>query len=188
MSDSRVWFPGNPWADDGHAVKTFNWTAETFEGDVWFLFRLETENYNVEEASKPVSSGEASSSSWEQPEAWEKFDRSLLNSEDGFCVGPLDDYDADDLDGRTFAVDPLPLEEGWEPEDLIFQSYILGHDSVADHRITLTSRLDSDNFDIDWTCKVALTYSGETEFRHGFHATIKDIAAPAPKPMEVPID
>lgn len=57
-------------------------------------------------------------------------------------------------------------------DDYAFHVYLLGHDSVADHRIRFPVRHGPSRFDVEWTGRVALTYVGDDEFRYEFRAQV----------------
>ncbi|MER7280154.1 hypothetical protein ABT369_37525 [Dactylosporangium sp. NPDC000244] len=67
----------------------------------------------------------------------------------------------------------MPIEDLDAPP--AFHVYLLGHDSVADHAVTFTGD-GSGRHRIDWTGRVALTYSGDEEFRYEFRAEIHEAA------------
>lgn len=56
-----------------------------------------------------------------------------------------------------------------------FAVYLLGHDAVADHRIRMKRAANENTFDIDWTARLALIYSGGNSFEYEFKAKIKNV-------------
>jgi hypothetical protein len=83
-------------------------------------------------------------------------------------------FDFNSLQQSELIVDPLPIKDDLDFDELSFQIYLLGHDSCADHRIKF-SKKGNNKFDIEWRGKIALTYSGEDEFGHEFIALINDV-------------
>jgi hypothetical protein len=172
--DSRIWFAGNPWPE-GHPVRKFEWKAEIREGIVWMLMHLETADYYSE---RRLDDGDTEhDSEWEAPNVWGNYHRCILAS-GGIPVCSVAEFSTNLLDGYEAVVDPLPEAAGMAFNELAFQIYLLGHDSVADHRIRFVRRGGSDRFDIEWTGRIALTYAGDYEFRHDFKARIIDVQAP----------
>ncbi|PSB27626.1 hypothetical protein [Stenomitos frigidus] len=74
------------------------------------------------------------------------------------------------LTGQEFLVDPLPIDFD---VPRAFDIYLLGHDSVADHRLRFTQRLTPNHFSVDWRGRIALFYSGSYEFRYEFEAHVE---------------
>ena len=72
------------------------------------------------------------------------------------------------LAGRSFKVDTKPRE--WD--DVAFDIYLVGDDSIAQHVVTFTSRKPDGRFAIDWKGKACLSYVGATEYKHRFHTHI----------------
>jgi hypothetical protein len=69
-----------------------------------------------------------------------------------------------------FTVDPLPIDWNAFVTTQAFGTYLLGHDDVADHDIHLHSRQPNGTYTLDWTGRIALTYSGDDEFTYQFQA------------------
>ena len=176
----RIVFAGNPWPE-GHAIRAFAWTARVVDGDVRFYFHLESAQYYAERDI--VEDEEDDRGDWLSPGVWSNYHRCTLSStkwgNEGFVVGPAATYCADDLDGRVFRVDPLPLPDDIDHDALAFGLYLLGHDMAVDHTITFRRVPGTDTFDIDWRGRIALTYAGDYEPRHAFHAVLHGVAAPA---------
>ena len=179
--DNRIWFPGNPWPE-GHPIKDFEWTAEVRNGKIWFHLHLETQDYdaerNFDDDQKDYDSD------WQAPIAWNNYHACTISSTNwhngGFPFCLLDDYSAESLDGYIAEVDPLPIDPKADLNDLAFHTYLLGHDSVAGHRIQFDRRGSTDRFDIIWTGKIALVYAGDYEYRYDFKAQILDVELPKP--------
>lgn len=177
MND-RIWFEGNPWPE-GHGLEEFAWTARVVDGVVWFDLHLVTVDYDAE---RMIEDDPVPYSNWKAAVAWNNFHACTISSTEwhdgGFPVCALGDYSVESLDGYVARVDALPLGEDWDRDDLAFHTYLLGHDAVAGHVIRFVRREGGDRFDIEWEGKIALTYSGEDEFRYRFEARIHDVAAP----------
>ena len=181
MKENRIYFPGNPWSE-GHPIKDFQWTAEIREGNVWFLLHLETEDYYAE---RDIKDNEREyESDWEAPIAWGNYHNCTISATEwhhgGFLVCPMHNYSSEYINGREFKVDSLPLDleklEDWD--DLAFHTYLLGHDSVANHKIIFTRKEQSEYFDMFWQGKIALSYVGDYEFRYSFQTKIGNIRFP----------
>jgi hypothetical protein len=176
----RIKFAGNPWPE-GHSVAVFRWLAERRGEDVWFGFHLESANYYAE---RDVEYDEESeySSDWEAPIVWGNYHKCTISSDEwhygGFLACPLAEYCAERIDGLTVQVDPLPLDLDSEYDDRAFHIYLLGHDAVADHRITFERVSNKNLFNIHWRGKIALAYVGDYEPKHSFHAEILGVELP----------
>lgn len=176
FSTGKITFEDNPWPD-GHRVASFAWSGRLFPGrGVTFDFDLRTADY-YENDDHRIDEDEEEEivAPWKSKSVWSNYHACTISSvewgeSEGFLVGtakkPLD---LDALDGTDFRIDKLP--PSGKPT---FATYLLGHDSVADHRIAFScSRTDTaDAYDISWRGKIALTYAGETEFCHRFDAAI----------------
>lgn len=179
----RIRFPGNPWPE-GHALAEFAWTARVVDGVVWCDLHLRSADYYAE---RDIELDEDSESSWEAAGVWGNYHRCTLSStywdnDRGFPLCPVADFSADWLDGRTFEIDTIAngTLDGVELDDLAFHIYLLGHDSVANHRITFQRVAGSDRFDIAWTGDIALTYAGDDDLDHRFEARIANVPFPSP--------
>ncbi len=67
-----------------------------------------------------------------------------------------------------YHVDQLPKYDFDKPS---FNIYLLGHDSVVEHRIHFSEN-ELNKYDINWDGKIALTYAGQYEFLHSFEADL----------------
>ena len=65
-----------------------------------------------------------------------------------------------------------------DDDNLAFHIYLLGHDSVANHRISFQRVGNSNLFDIVWTGDIALTYVGDYMLEHAFEARITGLPFP----------
>ena len=181
----RIRFHGNPWPG-GHALAEFAWTVRVVDGMAWCDLHLRSADYYAER-DIALDEDEESESSWEAAGVWDNYHRCTLSStywddDRGFLLCPAADFSAEWLDGRTFEVDTVTTGtlEGVELDDLAFHIYLLGHDSVANHRITFQRIGDSDRFDITWAGDIALTYAGDDDLAHRFEARIANAPFPTP--------
>ena len=165
-------FVGSPYPD-GHAIRVFKWYAALYPNEsVSFQLHLETEPYNK---SKAVSTN--SSVDWTSPVVWNNYRACTISSikwdQQGFRVADsIEALEKLHLDGKTFRVDSNPAAVAkMEDDEFAFGIYLLGHDSCADHTITFHKN-PNESFDIDWTGKIALSYSGQNEFDYEFEAHI----------------
>jgi hypothetical protein len=179
FSSGRISFADNPWPN-GHRLESFAWSGRLFPGrGVTFDFDLRSANYYEDDRDGGVlDEDDELVSAWKSKSAWSNYHSCIMSSvewggSDGFLVGtakkPLD---LDALDGAEFRVDELPLSGA-----PTFATYLLGHDSVADHRIAFkcSGSETTDAYDIDWRGTIALTYAGDTEFRHLFEAAARGV-------------
>lgn len=186
--DNRIWFEGNPWPE-GHPIKEFQWSAEIRDGLVWFHLHLVTADYyserNVDD-SEPTEND----SDWKAPIVWGNFHWCTISSTEwhngGFPVCPVGEFSLDSLDGYVATIDPLPIDTSgdWDWDRLAFHTYLLGHDSVAGHKIRFERKSGTDNFDILWEGRIALSYSGDYEYRYEFRAQIFSVPGPTPAKAE----
>jgi hypothetical protein len=193
MIDGRIVFPGNPWPE-GHPIEEFEWTARIEGGDLWFDLHLRSAEYDSErQFDADDENEEDEASSWEAPIVWNNYHRCTLYStfwgeQGGFRVCAIDAFSLAWLDGRAFAVDPVEAEIE-DADDRPFHIYLLGHDSVANHRVEFRrvagsdidgSNIDSsDAFDILWSGDIALSYVGDSRLEHRFEARIARVPCPA---------
>jgi hypothetical protein len=181
----RIRFPGNPWSE-GHALTEFAWTVRTVDGVVWCDLHLRSADYYAERDIE-LDEDEDHDSSWDAAGVWGNYHRCTLSStfwdaDRGFPLCAVGDFTPDWLDGRTFEVDTIAggTLDDVELDDLAFHLYLLGHDSVANHRIGFQRVGDSDRFDIVWTGDIALTYAGDDALAHRFEARISAVPFPSP--------
>lgn len=183
MIEGRIHFPGNPWPE-GHALREFEWAARTVAGDLRFNLHLISQDYDAE---REIEDDE-DDNSWASPGVWGNYHKCILSSthwgeheDSGFRVCGIGEFSPEWLDGRTFEVDRFDADPAIDEIDDLderpFQVYLLGHDSVVDHRIRF-SRVDDDRFDIHWSDRIALSYSGSYTPRHLFEATIRGVRCP----------
>lgn len=177
MNENRIYFKDNPWPE-GHRIKDFAWQAKIVNGDVWFHFHLETENYYAERDLEEDLENEPESD-WSSSGSWSNYHRCILSSTYwdslGFKFGQPSDFSASKLDGATLHIDLLPAGMNVnmaDDEQRAFHIYLLGHDTAVDHHVTFTRIGETDLFNIVWHGKIALTYVGDTEPKHSFKAEI----------------
>jgi hypothetical protein len=177
MPANRITFLGNPWPE-GHPIKEFEWLAREKDGQVWFDFHLQTEDY---ESERPINDDEDidSGSDWEAPIVWNNFHACTLSSnywhDGGFAAGKIGEVSLESLNGIEVSVDnPAPDDT----EDNAFHVYLLGHDAAAHHRIRFSRIPGTDRFNIHWIGKLALAYVGDYEYKHEFEAKLFDVQAP----------
>lgn len=184
-SQARIFFTGNPWPE-GHPVKEFRWTAAVRDGQVWFDLHLRSDDYEAErEIEDPEEEDETEDGEyrgdWQSASVWTNYHRCTLSSThwgqgDGFAVCALADYGLEKLDGLELAVDEPPPDD---IEDNVFHIYLLGHDAAAAHRVRFDRIPGSDRFNITWTGRIALAYTGDYEYRYEFAAHLYDVQAPS---------
>jgi hypothetical protein len=177
----RIFFIGNPWPE-GHPVEEFAWTARLVDDELWFDLHLRSADYDSEREIEYDDDTDYDSD-WEAPIVWNNYHRCTLSSTfwgeiGGIRVCRLDAFSLAWLDGRVFELDPADGEVD-DDEDHAFHIYLLGHDSVANHRIEFRRQGDSNRFDIHWTGDIAQTYIGHNSLDHRFEATILGVACPA---------
>jgi len=174
LAGARIKFPGNPWPR-GHRVEAAEWTAVLDPEGLHFHLHLVSEAYDAEDDRED----EELDDDWKARIVWTNYHRCSLSSTKwgsrGFLVAtPGKPIDLDRLEGKTFRVDrvqgdELPAEIQEEPA---FNIYLLGHDSVADHRIRFVKRRGSLAYDVTWKARIALTYAGSSALVRRLDATI----------------
>lgn len=177
----RIFFEGNPWPN-GHRIRNFTWNghfkvdeAEEDRVGLYFDFHLETADYYEEDADDEEEQDLENITDWEAKIVWSNYHSCTFSSEEwdykGFRVATEHEpFDLDKLDGRTYKVDFLPEEE-IDLEKTAFDIYLLGHDASAYHTITFT-KIDGNQYQIDWNGKIANVYAGYDEFQYNFHTKI----------------
>lgn len=170
-SVTRLYFPGNPWPK-GHRLEQLRWKGRLTEAGAWFDLELRTTDYDADDPPGTDDGYVEGQRDWEARVAWNNFHACSISSNKGFLVGTDDDpLDLDRLAEREWRVDPLGDEQTaaeLDHDDLGFHTYLLGHDTVADHRIRFALREEPDAWWLSWRGRVALTYVGEETFDHAF--------------------
>ena len=137
---NRIFFKGNPFPN-GHKIKQFVWDGELDpEKGLIFHFHLKTEEYYAEDNSEDI---EEDLPDWLSKIVWGNYHNCTLASKERYQEGiivatPDQKFDFRQLGLLTLTADPLPLAEDWDPDDLAFGIYLLGHDTCADHNIRIT--------------------------------------------------
>lgn len=178
-TSNRIFFSGNPYPD-GHEISKFIWSGRVDENQfIWFDFHLETVDYYAEDETEEEDFDEEESD-WKAKIVWENYHSCKISStfwsEEDKGIRVSDDLGK--LNFKTCIQNPLmvdnfPLAEDCAYEDLAFDIYLLGHDSCANHRLMIDK--DVSGFRIEWTGKIALTYSGDANFIYDFNATINHV-------------
>lgn len=174
---NRIFFAGNPFPA-GHRIKTFVWHGQMDpEAGLKFHFHLETVDYNADDKENYLE--DETLSDWQSKIVWNNYHQCTLSStahhQHGIMVTtPGKPFDFKAWEELTLRADQLPLAADWDPDDLSFSIYLLGHDSCADHQIQIT-RLPDERFNIRWTGKIALTYAGDDIFRYNFEAHLNNV-------------
>ncbi|MBX4899253.1 MULTISPECIES: hypothetical protein [Rhizobium] len=173
MESNRIYFEGNPWPE-GHPIKELLWSAKEIDGEVWFDIHLESANYNSERDIKDKESSNYTSD-WDAPYSWENYQSCILSSDDwhngGFRICSKDEYTPEFLDGLELLIDPHP-ETITDRNDFAFQIYLLGHDTVAKHKIKFDRIGNSNRFKITWSGKIGRTYVGDHDFKYNFSVMV----------------
>ncbi|RKS09104.1 hypothetical protein DFP74_4833 [Nocardiopsis sp. Huas11] len=176
QDDDRIWFLGNPWPD-GHRIRAFTWGGQLDpEAGLRFAFELTSEDYDADDAPEHQTEDEDDDDGPEDfasRPVWQNYHRCRITPSRGFVVGTPDEpLDFGRIAGRTFRVDRLEDVAALEDDDAAFHVYLLGHDSVADHRVRFAAGGSPLTFALAWDGRIALTYIGEEEFRHRFRVRV----------------
>ncbi|WP_462379756.1 hypothetical protein [Pseudomonas sp. Marseille-QA0892] len=182
MQPDRIYFKDNPWPE-GHRIATFVWSARNVEGDVWFDMHLESDDYYAEREIDDDDDADYGSD-WEAPIVWGNYHSCTLSTNEfhagGFRVCTVDEYSPDFLDGLELLVDAnVGAEQIEAGAHLAFRIYLLGHDAVANHRLTFERVANSERFRIVWSGQIAMAYVGDYALEHSFRASISSAAFPA---------
>lgn len=183
---NRIYFLENPYPN-GHALEEFTWSGRIEEDEtIWFDFHLKTENYYAEddtdlneEEEEEEEEEEDVDSDWDSKVVWGNFHRCTMSStfwgDNGIKIStPSEKVVFNDLIKDVLLADAFPLDDDYDYDDVAFGIYLLGHDSCANHRIQITPTA-SNQFDIDWSGKIALTYVGDDEFRYDFKLHLQNV-------------
>ena len=173
---NRIYFLGNPYPK-GHTLEQFKWNGRINEDEsIWFDFHLKTDDYYAEDRSE--DDDEEYKGDWHSKGVWGNFHQCTMSSthwgDYGIQINKtsqktvFNDFIKEDLLADTF-----PLDNDFDYDEIAFGIYLLGHDTCANHRIKITPKAQN-KYDIEWTGKIALTYSGADEFRHDFELLLHD--------------
>jgi hypothetical protein len=173
----RIKFPGNPWLK-GHAIAEAAWTAELTPEGLRFHLHVVSASYDADDRTDDED--EELDSDWKAKAVWNNYHRCSLSStkwgSSGFLVAtPGKPIDVEKLEGKTFTVDPIKgtsIPDDVELDDLAFNIYLLGHDSVTDHKIRFAKRRGPSTYDVTWKARIALTYTGNMKLKHSLTATV----------------
>lgn len=188
---NRILFPGNPWPN-GHLITMFRWFAgirpleeDLIEGrELRFVmgmrFELQTEEYYAADNESARVEEENYEDNWKAKASWENYHRCYIGpSATSYSPGIICSDGTKkfkfDCETYSFSADPLPIDPEEFYNENVFGIYLLGHDTVADHKIFLHNRQADGSYTVDWTGKIALTYSGEEEFLHDFVAHVEGV-------------
>ncbi|TXK70622.1 hypothetical protein [Paenibacillus sp. N3.4] len=155
----------------------FIWSGHINEDGLWFDLYLESADYD-EENNELDSQDDEAVSDWQAKIVWNNYHSCTLSSTyweeaSGFQVGKeLNQFGIRQLGSKEYNVDPLSKYDFDNPS---FNIYLLGHDSVAEHRIHFSEK-ELKQFDIKWDGKIALTYAGQYEFLHSFEANLLNVS------------
>ena len=172
----RIFFSdGNPWAE-GHAVKRCYLDAQIYEGDLLqVIIHFESNEYCDNDGGQFLDNGKEGD--WESKTVWNNYHSCNI---DGVILRatPGNPISLESLESSVHHIDPLPEAlERFVEDELEFSIYLLGHDSVADHRIEL-GELSEAGYPMKWTGRIALSYSGEYDFDYAFalESTLKPLS------------
>jgi len=172
---NRIFFSeGNPWPE-GHAIKHCYLDARLYEGPLLQVtIHLETENYRENDGGEFLDNDREAN--WESKVAWNNYHSCNI---DGVILRatPGDPVSIDSLESSIHVIDPLPgAIDKFMEDDLEFSIYLLGHDSVSDHRFEFGTPSDF-GLPMKWTGRIALSYSGEYDFDYAFalETTLKSL-------------
>lgn len=177
---NRIYFIDNPYPN-GHKISKFIWSGRLDENeDLWFDFHLETEKYYTNDEINTEDEEEESESSWKSKGVWTNYGRCILSStfwggeDKGIKINTKGEkFKMDNYLQQTLIADNLPLEDDYDEDELALNIYLLGHDSCANHSIKFNK--NQNDYDIEWTGKIALTYCGDYDFEHDFTAVIQNV-------------
>jgi hypothetical protein len=172
----RIWFEGNPWPE-GHPLAEFAFQILLDESGPRLLLHLRTEEYDAED-DQDVEAGDGDDD-WLAKGAWGNYHACILSNTHWGVAS----RSAPRLDGPvpakpetlTLEVDPASPGETLQrdQDDHAFHVYLLGHDAVGGHEIRIVKG-SADLYEVSWSGLIALTYGGDTVFRHRFRAEIHD--------------
>lgn len=174
---NRIYFIDNPYPN-GHKIIKFLWNGRMDEDErIWFDFHLESEEYYAEDDSEDI---DEAISDWKARNVWANYHKCKLSStfweeqDKGILIKHTNEtLDFDTYIQKELTANKLPLPDDFDYEDLAFNIYLLGHDSCANHNITILKKEKA--YNIEWTGKLALTYAGSYDFEYDFVAHIENV-------------
>ncbi len=162
----RVYFsPGNPWTQ-GHAVDYCAFEGKLFEDNTLVVnLHLSTVDYRANDGGEFLDEGDESD--WGAKVVWNNYHAFRVGGT--VLVGTESDpISLLSIADKQFVADPLPESyQRFLDDELNFEANVLGHDSVADHRIEFGA-YRAGKFPISWAARIALSYSGSEEFDRYF--------------------
>lgn len=175
---NRIYFLDNPYPN-GHKVSKFIWSGRIDENEtIWFDFHLETDDYYSEDENNDIA--EEPESDWKAKIVWGNYHSCKISStywgeeNKGIRISNNSEkLNFNDFIKNELIVDEIPLDEGYDFEDLAFNIFLLGHDSCANHKIIFKENVN--DYNIEWTGKIALTYGGDYDFAYDFKANINNV-------------
>jgi hypothetical protein len=176
---NRIIFKDNPYPA-GHLIKEIRWSGRLEAGrGLIFDFHLETEDYSHNQPDVNEASEEKDLSDWYSKQVWQNYHSCTMSSlawgSSGILAASADSpFDFSSRFPLKLSVDPLPLPDDVEWDDLALGIYLLGHDACAGHKINIESVMDN-KYNIHWTGKIALAYVGEADFNYEFDVELYDI-------------
>ncbi|MCU0437600.1 MAG: hypothetical protein MUC49_06765 [Raineya sp.] len=174
---NKIYFLGNPYPN-GHKVKNFVWNGRVDNNEnIWFDFHLESENYYAEDESDDIEEPE---SNWNAKVLWKNYHNCKISStywkekNKGIKIGSkTKKVNFNNCVQKELIANKLPFSKNFDYENLAFNIYLLGHDNCANHNIIF--KKNKENFDIEWSGKIALTYSGKNLFDYSFIVNMQNI-------------
>ncbi|MFB9079397.1 hypothetical protein ACFFLS_05880 [Flavobacterium procerum] len=171
---NRIYFIGNPYPR-GHALEDFLWSGRIDEDEsMWFDFHLQTDSYYDGEFNEE----DALLSTWKSKGMWCAYGECTLSStrwgDYGIKINKtsgkafFNDFIKDNL-----LADTLPRGVDFDYDKIAFGIYLIGHDRSANHKIKI-KETSKNKFDIEWSGKIALTYTGESGFNYDFFTHLQN--------------
>jgi len=182
----RITFAKNPWPQ-GHRIADFVWTGRIEAGSVWFDLHLTSANYDEgDELRDEAEDDHERDDDWRAKGCWTNYGRCTMSSTKwdgeatGFQVGtPKNPLDFGQLGARPVKVDRRTKIAVEKPA---FHLYLMGHDAVADHRITFTKTSTPRQHSLSWKGRICLAYIGRTKYEHRFEAVAPRVVFQGFKP------
>jgi hypothetical protein len=181
----RIWFAGNPWPQ-GHRLVSCELVGMVdprrgayVDGVVErpaLSLAIELKSAPYDEGDDPTQRDAVGDNDWTSKIVWNNYGSAWIGAS---ASGAMPGFQVSDgitpfqhnRDEHHFLVDQLPLQLPSFADFLQHQAfgcYVLGHDAVAHHNIDLHSRTSDGSYDLDWTGRLALAYSGAESFDHAF--------------------
>jgi hypothetical protein len=179
--EGRIWFPGNPWSD-GHAIIDIGFSILLHDDGLGLLLHLRSEDYGIHDPDVEDDEEPEDMRDWESKTVWNNYHACTLSNtywgiEPALCpeIDPAG-FCPNSLNHLRFS--PDPVQRGQELvqdyDQNAFHIYLLGHDAVAAHEITLDRQTDG-LFALTWSGLIALAYGGHYNFDYPFRAEARNI-------------